>query len=116
MNTYYRTKLSGSPFIPFSLADTSLRNSQKSIKKYTQKRLYFDLTIANFLQRLGIRPQIPIASGGWAIALKPHGLRRPGSSLHGSPCWIFKISFLFPLPPFEIPEYATAIYNKQLQI
>jgi len=36
MNTYYRTKLSGKPFIQFSSAETSLWNSQKSIKKYTK--------------------------------------------------------------------------------
>jgi len=49
MYTYYRTKFNGSPFIPFSSAEASLENNQKSIKKY-KKRLYFDLKISNFLR------------------------------------------------------------------
>jgi len=42
----------------------------KNRLRNAQKRLYFDLKIANFLQRLWASPPDPIASG------KPHNLKR----------------------------------------
>jgi len=58
MNTYYQIKRKyGSPFTPFSSVETSLWNSQKSIKKYTKTAIFlpqnckFSSTVGGFNPR-----------------------------------------------------------------
>jgi len=56
MNTYYPASVSGSPFVPFSSAETSLYEIVKN-----QSRSGYIMT-----SKL-LRPQTPIASSGWGF-------------------------------------------------
>jgi len=68
---------SGDPFIPYTVAQQKLRYEiVKNRSRNTQKRLYFDLKIANFLQRLGFRPQTPI----WELGVLPPDFGYPNFS------------------------------------
>jgi len=89
MNAYYcniEQSLGDSPFIPYSLAETSLWNSQKWSRN-TQKRLYFDLKIAIFFQRLGASPPNPPSSGSWGFCSQTPASGYPNFSNLNSSFW-----------------------------
>jgi len=65
----------------------------KNRSKNTQKRLYFDLKIANFIQRLGASPQAPISSDNWGFCPKTPGY----------------LNFSKLYSPFEFPAHARLV-------